>query len=69
MIRERLISSPIFDDDTKYPPIFYESEIVAFSEMNEKFVFEKITILAERDGGVASNQTHHKEFSKWVVIE
>lgn len=43
--------------------------IVAFSEMNEKFVFEKITILAERDRGVASNQTHHKEFSKWVVIE
>lgn len=51
MFRERLISSPIFDDDTKYALIFYESEIVAFSEMNETFVFEKITILAERDGG------------------
>lgn len=50
MMREGLISSPIFDDDTKYPLIFYESEIGAFSEMNEKLVFEKITILAERDG-------------------
>lgn len=50
MMREGLISSSIFDDDTKYPLIFSESEIVAFSEMNEKFVFERITILAERDG-------------------
>lgn len=46
--RERLIWSPIFDDDTKHPFVLCEFEMVAFYEINQKFLFEKITILAER---------------------
>lgn len=48
IFRERLIWSPIFDDDTKHPFVLCEFEMGAFYEINQKFLFEKITILAER---------------------
>lgn len=46
MFRRRGIQSCTFDGDTKHPFFLCEFEILALHEINQKFLFEKGTILA-----------------------